>query len=170
MQNLSRVTTAHRNLNCIWNKPNLFANASLCLDSSQNPIILSQSLINADFYLRLDIPWYFDEWALYNYMWTITLFWLCYITIFLNWAAFFFLIFILNKRFSIWIFTENSSFISFHGGLCLKKAEIYLYKNKKNTLKTQASKAISSMRRRFDSMDIDCNNRVNIEVQKQNET
>ena len=35
---------------CIWNKPNLLANTSLCSDSSQYVIIFSQSLVNANFF------------------------------------------------------------------------------------------------------------------------
>ena len=39
--------------NYIWDKPNLFANASLCLDSYQYAIIFPQSLISADLFLFL---------------------------------------------------------------------------------------------------------------------
>ena len=38
--------------NCIWDKPNLFVNTSLCSDSSQFAIF-SQFLVNADFCLYL---------------------------------------------------------------------------------------------------------------------
>ena len=55
------VILAPTPLNYIWNKPNLFANASLCSDSFQYAKIFSESLINSDFFLNFwDRPWYFD--------------------------------------------------------------------------------------------------------------
>ena len=58
---------------CIWNKPNLFVNASLCSDTFQYAKIFCEALFN--FYLER------------------------------------------KQRFSLWSFTENASFISFHGGI-----------------------------------------------------
>ena len=43
------VAPSPRPPNCICNKPNLFANASLCSNSSQYEITFSQALINAAF-------------------------------------------------------------------------------------------------------------------------
>ena len=39
-----------RTPNCIWNKPNFIANASLCSDSFQYTKIFCESLINSDFF------------------------------------------------------------------------------------------------------------------------
>ena len=41
--------------NCIWNKPNLFANASFCTNSFQYAKIFSQPLINPDFFFTSGI-------------------------------------------------------------------------------------------------------------------
>ena len=49
MQNLPGVANPPGLRKCIWDKQNLFANDSLCLDSSQYAIF-SQSLINADIF------------------------------------------------------------------------------------------------------------------------
>ena len=51
MQNFPGAVTSTRIPNCIWDKPNLLANISLCSDSSQYAT-LSQSLVQID---RLDI-------------------------------------------------------------------------------------------------------------------
>ena len=48
LQNFPEVTTHPRAPNCTWNKPNLFAKALLCSDSSQYTVF-SQLLINAVF-------------------------------------------------------------------------------------------------------------------------
>ena len=42
----AEVVLPPRPPNCIWNKPNLFVNASLCLDSFQYAKIFCESLNN----------------------------------------------------------------------------------------------------------------------------
>ena len=48
LQNFSGIVPPPRPPNCIWNKPNLFTNASLFSNSFQYAKIFSQSLINPD--------------------------------------------------------------------------------------------------------------------------
>ena len=72
----------------------------------------------------------------------------------------FYLMFILrkNKGFSL---TENASFISLYGRtwsryseIILKETKTYLLKDNKGTLKNQASKATSCIRKLFASLDV----------------
>ena len=104
------------------------------------------------------------------------------ITVFV-WAAWFFFNFYLKQkqRYSIWSFTENANFNSFHGKILSRYSEIYKFKTnkdstfqkytKKHTKKTGLIKATSSIRRLLASLDIHYNNilnTLNTEVQKQN--
>ena len=63
-----------------------------------------------------------------------------------------------NKGFSL---TENASFISLYGRtwsryseIILKETKTYLLKDNKGTLKNQASKATSCIRKLFASLDV----------------
>ena len=109
--------------NRIWNNLNLFANASLCSNSSQYSIIFSQSLINTDFFYFWDRPWYSDEcaWRLH------------YIPYLAAWSLFDFYV-KQKQRSSAWSLTKNASFISFHGEIWCKYSEIK---------KSQTSKVLS---------------------------
>ena len=101
-----------------------------------------------------------------------------YIT-FLIWAAWilFNLIFILSKkkRFSVWSYTENTSFISSHERIYCRYSEtnpskrskdLSFRKKQKHTKKMKVSKTISRIRKLFASQDIHYNNNLNIEVKK----
>ena len=91
-----------RTPNYIWDKPNLLTNASFCSDSSKYAIF-SQSLMIADFFFTSAIgP---DI--------------LIKVVTFLVWAACVLFNFYIKQKqkFSVWSFTENATFISFHEGI-----------------------------------------------------
>ena len=97
----------HRPPKCIWNKPKLFENPSLCLNSSKYAIIFSQSLIITDFLFYFwNRRWYSEEY-------TRRLHYIAY----LGSVSFFLNFYCKQKpRFSVWNFIENTS-ISSHGAI-----------------------------------------------------
>ena len=99
----------------IWNKLHLFTNNLLCLDSSHYAtytfqiIDLNQCRFPPPPFLFLNRSSYPDEWD-------------C--IIFLIWAACVLFNFDLKQIqwFLVWSFTENTSFISFHGTIWFKNS------------------------------------------------
>ena len=96
LQNFPGVVTSTRIPNCIWNKPNLLANTSLCSDSSQYTM-LSQSLVQ--------IGLIFLEKCLKTTV------------LFFIWAAWTLLNFYLKHKVFVLSFIEYASLISFHEGI-----------------------------------------------------
>ena len=103
--------------------------------------------------------------------------------VFLIWSAWALPNFHLKQKqeFSVWNFTENASFISFHGGILSRYSEINKFKTSifktsififlevtKTHHKMQVSKSTSCIMRLFASLNIHYNK--NTKVQKQNET
>ena len=128
---ISLLLRCPQTLNSIWNKPNLITTASLCSDFSQYAMMFSQSLINADFFYFWDKPWCSDEFS-----------WRLHCIPYLGSLGFQ----------SEWSFTENASFINFHGEIWPRYSEInsfkisnnlFFQKWQKETIKMQVSKATS---------------------------
>ena len=104
-----------RPFHCIWNKLNFFGNISLCLISSQYAIF-SRLLIKTNFFsgIGLDLRMNVLEDCIIFLIWA-------------AWALFNFYL-IENKRFSVWSFTEDTSIISFQGGILSRYSEINKFK------------------------------------------
>ena len=109
--------------NCIWNKPDLFDNASLyseffpiCQKSFESSISSDffSSGIGTDIFL---INVHEDHIE------------------FLTWAAWAMLNFYFKQkqRYSVWDFTDNASFISFHSGIWSRYSEIKKFKRSKGS-------------------------------------
>ena len=98
----------------LYNKPNLFANVSLSLYSSQYAMIFSQSSITSG------ILWYADDcaWRLHNIPYLASLGFNFYLK--------------QKQRFSVWNFIENVSFICFHEGIWSRYSQINKFKISKD--------------------------------------
>ena len=99
------IVLSPRSLNCIWNKPNLPANTSSWSDFLQYAKIFRKSLIHSDLTSGISTD------ILINVLEDCTLF-----LILALWALFDFHL-KQQQQFSVWIFTENASFVSFQGGI-----------------------------------------------------
>ena len=105
------VVTPPRPSKLSWNKSNLFTNALLGWGSSQYPI-LSQSLINADFFLTSEI----GPDILVNVLEDCIVFLICATRVLLN--------FILGKNKGLERYWKHVSFIIFNAGICSRCSEI----------------------------------------------
>ena len=99
------IVLSLRPLKCIWNKPNLPANTSSCSDFLQYAKIFTKSLIHSDLTSGISTD------ILINVLEDCTVF-----IILALWALFDFHL-KQQQQFSVWIFTENASFVSFQGGI-----------------------------------------------------
>ena len=115
------VLLSPRPPNCIWNKPNLFDNDSLCSDIFPICKKKFEFLINSDFFYLWDRHWYFLINVLEDCI------------EFLTWAARALFNFYLKQkqRFSVRSFIENASFISFHRRIWSRYSEINKFKRSK---------------------------------------
>ena len=132
LQNFLEAALPPKPPNCIWNKPALFVNTSLCSDSFQYGKILSQSLIYPDFFTSGMGPDIF-----------VNMLWDC--IVFLIWTAWVLFDFILSKINDF----KSETLLKMPPGspsteefsldiqkyINLKQAKTYLSRNNKCTLK-----------------------------------
>ena len=154
----------------IWNKPNLFANASLCSGFFQYAKIISQALINLVFFLLLGQALIF--WWIYLKIALYSLF--GFFIFFLIWVFVQFLFEAQTRIFQSRALLKMNPSSPFMEELCLDiQKEISLKKQSlifHKITKCKVSKAASNIMRMFTPLNIHYNNSLSNIVHKKNET